>query len=138
MVLCAIPLLAMICQRFRSRALWGAPSTGACGVGDYPTPDLSRRESGSRSACEKSEQLGPDGAPGNVTPLAEANFNHDARAARVVVKSFAETLVLVPLDATDPFALPCGHQFHNDCARDWVALKREEACCPYCRVNLFS
>ena len=40
-------------------------------------------------------------APGNVSPLAEANFNHDARAARVVVKSFAETLVLVPLDVTD-------------------------------------
>ena len=47
-------------------------------------------------------------------------------------------ICLAPLDATDPFALPCGHQFHNDCARDWVALKREEACCPYCRVNLFS
>ena len=40
-------------------------------------------------------------APGNVTPLAEANFNHDARAARVVVKSFAERLVLVPLDVTE-------------------------------------
>jgi len=40
-------------------------------------------------------------APGNVSPLAEANFNHDARAARVVVKSFAETLVLVPLDVTE-------------------------------------
>ena len=40
-------------------------------------------------------------APGNVTPLAEANFNHDARAARIVVKSFAETLVLVPLDVTE-------------------------------------
>ena len=47
-------------------------------------------------------------------------------------------ICLAPLNATDPFALPCGHQFHNDCARDWVALKREEACCPYCRVNLFS
>ena len=40
---------------FRSRALWGAPSTGACGVGDYPTPDLSQRESGSRSTSEKSK-----------------------------------------------------------------------------------
>ena len=40
-------------------------------------------------------------APGNVTPLAEANFNHDARAARIVVKSFKETLVLVPLDVTE-------------------------------------
>ena len=43
------------CQGFGSRALWGAPSTGACGVGDYPTPDLSRRESRSRSAPEKSK-----------------------------------------------------------------------------------
>ena len=63
MVLCAIPLLAMILQRFRSRALWGAPSTGACGVGDYPTPDPSQRTSESRSAPEKSKQFGPDGAP---------------------------------------------------------------------------
>jgi len=47
-------------------------------------------------------------------------------------------ICLAPLNVTEPFALPCGHQFHNDCARDWVALKREEACCPYCRVNLFS
>ena len=51
------------CQGFGSRALWRAPSTGACGVGDYPTPDLSRRESASRSAPEKSVQFGPDGAP---------------------------------------------------------------------------
>ena len=35
-VLCALLLWTMICQRFRSRALWRAPSTGACGVGDYP------------------------------------------------------------------------------------------------------
>ena len=62
-VLCALLLWTMICQRFRSRALWGAPSTGACGVGDYPTPDLSRRESASRSTSEKSVQFGPDGAP---------------------------------------------------------------------------
>ena len=55
--------LPMICQSFGSRALWGAPSTGACGVGDYPTPDLSRRESASRSTSEKSVQFGPDGAP---------------------------------------------------------------------------
>ena len=55
--------LPMICQRFRSRALWRAPSTTACGVGDYPTPDLSRRESASRSTSEKSVQFGPDGAP---------------------------------------------------------------------------
>ena len=44
-------------------------------------------------------------APGNVTPLAEANFNHDARAARIVVKSFGGVspgkLVLVPLDVTE-------------------------------------
>ena len=62
-VLCALLLWTMICQRFRSRALWGAPSTGACGVGDYPTPDLSRRASASRSTPEKSVQFGPDGAP---------------------------------------------------------------------------
>ena len=51
------------CQGFGSRALWRAPSTGACGVGDYPTPDLSRRASEGRSAPEKSKQFGPDGAP---------------------------------------------------------------------------
>ena len=54
-VLCALLFWTMICQRFRSRALWRAPSAGACGVGDYPTPDLSQRESGSRSAPEKSK-----------------------------------------------------------------------------------
>ena len=53
-VLCALLLWTMSCQSFRSRALWGAPSPGACGVGDHPTPDLSLSESGSRSACEKS------------------------------------------------------------------------------------
>jgi len=53
-VLCAIPLLAMTCQSFGSRALWRAPSTTACGVRDYPTPDLSQRESASRSTSEKS------------------------------------------------------------------------------------
>ena len=42
-------------QSFRSRALWRAPSTGACGFGDYPTPDLSLSESESRSASEKSK-----------------------------------------------------------------------------------
>ena len=51
--------LPMICQRFRSRALWGAPSTGACGVGDYPTSDPSHRESPSRSASTKIKYLGP-------------------------------------------------------------------------------
>ena len=55
--------LPMICQRFRSRALWRAPRIGACGVGDYPTPDLSRSKPGSRSAPEKSVQFGPDRAP---------------------------------------------------------------------------
>jgi len=54
-VLCAIPLLAMIPQSFGSRALWGAPSAGACGLGDHPTPDLSRRASESRAAPEKSK-----------------------------------------------------------------------------------
>ena len=48
---------------FGSRALWGAPRTGACGLGDYPTPDLSQREPVSRSAPTKSVQFGPDGAP---------------------------------------------------------------------------
>eukprot|EP00927_Polykrikos_kofoidii_P049435 TRINITY_DN43486_c0_g1_i1.p1 TRINITY_DN43486_c0_g1~~TRINITY_DN43486_c0_g1_i1.p1 ORF type:complete len:380 (-),score=62.17 TRINITY_DN43486_c0_g1_i1:35-1174(-) len=39
--------------------------------------------------------------PGNVSPLTEANFGHDAAAARVVVKAFAEKpLVLAPLDVT--------------------------------------
>ena len=47
------------CQSFRSRALWGAPSPGACGVGDHPTPDLSLSESGSRSASEKVNNLVP-------------------------------------------------------------------------------
>ena len=42
------------CQSFRSRALWRSPSTGACGLSDYPTPDLSQRGSESRSAPEKS------------------------------------------------------------------------------------
>ena len=52
-VLCTLLLWTMIGQRFRSRGLWGAPSAGACGVGDYPTPDLSRSESEGRSASEK-------------------------------------------------------------------------------------
>ena len=47
------------CQSFRSRPLWGAPSTGACGAGDYPTLDLSPRESESRSTSEKVNNLGP-------------------------------------------------------------------------------
>ena len=47
--------LPMICQRFRSRALWRALRTGACGVGDHTTLDLSRRASTSRSTCEKSK-----------------------------------------------------------------------------------
>ena len=40
---------------FGSRALWGAPSAGACGAGDYPTSDLFRREFTSRSISEKSK-----------------------------------------------------------------------------------
>ena len=54
-VLCTLLLWTMICQRFRSIALWGAPSTGACGLGDYPTPDLSQTTSESRSTSEKSK-----------------------------------------------------------------------------------
>ena len=42
--------------------------------------------------------------PGNVSPLAEANFAHDARAAKVVVDAFSsddgERLVIAPLDVT--------------------------------------
>ena len=53
-VLCAPLLWTMICQNFRSRALWEAASTGACCLGDHPTPDLSPNESESRSASEKS------------------------------------------------------------------------------------
>ena len=58
----------MVCQSFGSRALLGAPSTGACGVGDYPAPDLSRRASASRSTPEKSVQFGPDGTPSPSEP----------------------------------------------------------------------
>ena len=39
-VLCALLLWTMICQRFRSRALWRAPSASACGVGGYPLSEL--------------------------------------------------------------------------------------------------
>jgi hypothetical protein len=41
---------------------------------------------------------------GNASPLAEANFMHDAHAARVVVHAFAQagSLVLAPLDVTNP------------------------------------
>ena len=42
--------------------------------------------------------------PGNVSPLAEANFAHDARAAKVVVDTFSsdagDRLVIAPLDVT--------------------------------------
>jgi hypothetical protein len=54
---------SMKCQGFGSRALWRAPSTAACGVSDYPTPDLPRETSKSRSTSEKSKEFGPDGAP---------------------------------------------------------------------------
>lgn len=51
-------------------------------------------------------------APGNISPLAEANFFHDAKAARMVIREFSEAetetpggemqpkLVLAPLDVT--------------------------------------
>ena len=58
------------CQSFRSRALWGAPSPGACGVGDHPTPDLSLSESGSRSASEKVNNLVP------MAPVPVKNVNY--------------------------------------------------------------
>ena len=42
--------------------------------------------------------------PGNVSPLSEANFAHDARAARLVVDAFSsddgDRLVIAPLDVT--------------------------------------
>jgi purine nucleosidase len=42
--------------------------------------------------------------PGNVSPLAEANFAHDSRAAKVVVDAFSsdagDRLVIAPLDVT--------------------------------------
>ena len=42
--------------------------------------------------------------PGNVSPLAEANFAHDARAARLVVDAFSskegDRLIMAPLDVT--------------------------------------
>lgn len=42
--------------------------------------------------------------PGNVSPLAEANFAHDARAAKVIIDAFAspegDRLVIAPLDVT--------------------------------------
>ena len=42
--------------------------------------------------------------PGNVSPLSEANFAHDARAARLVVDAFSseegDQLVIAPLDVT--------------------------------------
>ena len=42
--------------------------------------------------------------PGNVSPLAEANFAHDARAAKLVVDAFStpdgDLLTIAPLDVT--------------------------------------
>ena len=49
--------------KFSIQSSRGAPRTGACGLGDHPTSDLSQRESENRSASEKSKQFGPDGAP---------------------------------------------------------------------------
>lgn len=49
--------------------------------------------------------------PGNVSPLAEANFAHDSRAAKIVVDAFAtddgDKLVIAPLDVT--MAAMVGH-----------------------------
>ena len=42
-------------QSFGSRALWRASSVAVCGLGDYPTSDLSRRASKGRSAPKKSK-----------------------------------------------------------------------------------
>ena len=49
--------------KFSIQSSRGAPRTGACGLGDHPTSDLSQRESENRSTSEKSKQFGPDGAP---------------------------------------------------------------------------
>ena len=54
-VLGSVRTCTMIPQSFGSRALWGAPSAGACGAGDSPTSDISRREFTSRSTSEKSK-----------------------------------------------------------------------------------
>ena len=64
------------CQRFRSRAFWGAPSTSACGVGDYPTSDLSQRASARRSTSEKSKQFGPRRRP---VPVKNVNYSRAPR-----------------------------------------------------------
>ena len=50
-------------QKFSIQSSLGAPRIGACGLGDHPTSDLSQRVSASRSAPEKSNSFGPDGAP---------------------------------------------------------------------------
>ena len=55
-------LLAMVCFQGSPRAL-GYRIDGVCGTGDYLPPDLPRVASRSRSASEKSVQVGPDGAP---------------------------------------------------------------------------
>ena len=55
-------LLAMVCFQGSPRAL-GRRIDGVCGAGAYPLPDLPREASRSRSAPEKSGQVGPDGAP---------------------------------------------------------------------------
>ena len=62
--------LPMICQRFRSRALLRAPRTGACGVGDYPTPDLSRRSPRADLHPKKVNNLGP------MAPVPVKNVNY--------------------------------------------------------------
>ena len=49
--------------KFSIQSSRGAPRTDARALGDCPTSDLTQRESGSRSASEKSKQFGPDGAP---------------------------------------------------------------------------
>ena len=41
--------------KFSIQSSRGAPRTGARAPGDYPTSDLTQRESESRSACEKSK-----------------------------------------------------------------------------------
>ena len=43
--------------KFSIQSSRGVPRTGACGVSDYPTPDLSQSESGRRSASENSKYI---------------------------------------------------------------------------------
>ena len=78
--------------------------------------------------------------PGNVSPLAEANFAHDARAARLVVDAFSsddgDRLVIAPLDVTMAGAVdhalkqllypPAPHQWLAASGRDSPGLSDKD------------